>query len=77
MKTGLYAIYDGKAKEFGPIFEARNDEVASRQFRRLLEKEDYREDYTLYLVGDYDHENGLVTNPTGGILMEVMQGGEI
>lgn len=47
----LYSIYDKVADEFGPIFEAKNDMVASRAYAGLV-KPDMAHDYELYAVGE-------------------------
>lgn len=56
----LYSVYDMMATKYGPIFEALNDEVASRQFCLLLDKVDkrFRKDYMLYCIGAFDIQNG-------------------
>lgn len=56
MKTCLYVIRDQVAEESGPIFEAKNDSVAYRQYVTLIEKSDYQGDFTLLNIGTYDHE---------------------
>lgn len=47
----LYSIYDKVADEFGPIYEAKNDMVASRAYAGLV-KPDMAHDYELYAVGE-------------------------
>lgn len=47
----LYSIYDKVADEFGPVFEAKNDMVASRGYTGLV-KPDIAHDYELYAVGE-------------------------
>lgn len=56
----LYSIYDMMANKYGPIFEAFNDEVATRQYCLLLDKIDkrFRKDYKLYSIGSFDFQNG-------------------
>lgn len=46
----LYSIYDKVADEFGPIYEAKNDMVASRAYASLV-KPGIEFDYELYAVG--------------------------
>lgn len=46
----LYSIYDKVADEFGPIYEAKNDMVASRAYASLV-KPEIEHDYELYAVG--------------------------
>ena len=47
----LYSIYDKVADEFGPIYEAKNDMVASRAYASLV-KPEMAHDYELYAVGE-------------------------
>lgn len=68
----LYSIFDRIAEEFGPVFEAKNDSVAIRNWRNTLERaEGVREDeYRLYWIGTIDHSTGKIV-PTD-IPAEVM-----
>lgn len=52
----LYVIYDRVAMEGGPVFAAKNDDVAIRSFHQLVSKADNPDDYCLYHVGEYDCE---------------------
>jgi hypothetical protein len=57
----LYTVRDLLAKEYGPIFQAKNDDVAGRSFRDLIAKNNVRwEEYELYCVGMYDMESGKI-----------------
>ena len=47
----LYSIYDKVADEYGPIYEAKNDMVASRAYASLV-KPEIAHDYELYAVGE-------------------------
>lgn len=47
----LYSIYDKVADEYGPIYEAKNDMVASRAYAGLI-KPEMAYDYELYAVGE-------------------------
>lgn len=49
----LYCIYDKVADEFGPIYEAKSDMVASRAYAALI-KPEMAHDYELYSVGERD-----------------------
>jgi len=53
----LYVIRDLVAEESGPVFEAKNDQVARRGFRQALErgKGGYAE-FKLMCIGEYDHD---------------------
>lgn len=55
----LYAVYDTLAQESGPLFEAKNDEVAKRSFMNLIFRGEVLrpDEYSLFLIGRYDHEN--------------------
>lgn len=58
----LYVIYDRVAEESGPVYEAKNDGVASRMYAEFLRKITARpEDYLLLRVGTIDHRTSLVT----------------
>lgn len=63
-KSNLYSIYDVVAKEAGPVWNAKNDEVAVRQLTYLLTGEAGRvsnpEDYHLYCIGVFDADNVVV-----------------
>lgn len=59
----IYTIYDRVAEEAGPIFEAKHDAIAHRQFQQLIHQESVinQGDYALYCLGSFDHEKVLVT----------------
>lgn len=56
MKYGIYTIYDEAADEFGPVFTAKNDAVAKRQFQQILKGVEYPAEFGLFKVGDFDSE---------------------
>lgn len=58
MKLGIYTIKDMVADECGPVFEAKNDEVAGRNFRQLMAREKIRneDEFRLYKIGSYETE---------------------
>lgn len=61
MIYNLYSIWDKKSKEFGPLMELKNDQVALRRFADILRQDgfkDNREDFQLTLLGSLDHETG-------------------
>ena len=39
MITYVYVVYDTVAKEAGPLFQAKNDDVAKRNVRNLVDRE--------------------------------------
>lgn len=60
---GMYVIYDELAKESAPIFLARTDELALRQFQASLPQipEAISRDMRLYRVGFFDSHSMLIT----------------
>lgn len=60
MIYNLYAIFDKDAKEYGPLFNAKNDVVASRYVEQMIKDVPHSDSYALYLMGEYDVENGIV-----------------
>lgn len=60
MAERLYVIYDRVAEECGPVFQAHNDGVALREFRKLLQQVTRQEEYKLYLVGNIDQAKMLI-----------------
>lgn len=62
MRDRLYTVYDSVAAESGPLFHAKNDGIAFRQFRALMRDvpSHVRSDYFLYYVADYDSVNMVV-----------------
>lgn len=60
MKVGLYSIYDKVAQESGPVFQAKNDDVAIRATCNLLADVHAIDDYILYRVGTFDTDNHMI-----------------
>lgn len=58
MKMRVYSIYDIKAEEYGPLFLAKNDDVAGRMIKNQFKDLLYPQDYDLYCVGLFDVESG-------------------
>lgn len=58
MIQNVYSIYDVKAKEYGPLFLAKNDDIAVRMIKTNLKDILYPQDYELYQVGCFDNESG-------------------
>ena len=60
MKTVIYTVFDKVAGEYGPLFEAKNNAVALRQFKHLIATVvvENRDDYVLYSCGTFDHDTG-------------------
>lgn len=61
MKMSLYTIFDVVAGEAGPVFTAKNDEVAGRSVRATMPKEVDPADFRLYCIGDFDTESMEIT----------------
>lgn len=60
----LYQLYDHLAKDVGPLFEAKTDEVARRSVLRIAESTGVNlGDFTLYFVGSRSFESvGIVVS---------------
>lgn len=58
MEVNLYTVYDVVAEEAGPLFNAKNDNIAIRKVCNMLKEMAIEEfdDYELILVGVYDTE---------------------
>ena len=54
----IYSIKDELAQEFGPLFEAKNNDVAERYYNDLVAKTTQPEDYNLYILGEFDRDTG-------------------
>ncbi len=64
--SNLYVVFDTIGKESGPLFHAKNDEVARRHFRILIDNNEpsWKSDFELHYVGEYCHETCTIF-PTG------------
>lgn len=60
MIMNLYSIYDCAAKEYGPVFEAKNDKVAERKCKMEFKNVPYVGDFELHYVGQFDHSTGSI-----------------
>ena len=60
----LYCIYDLDAQEAGPLFEAKNDAVAQRNFSSVVSNSTTPDRFTLYRVGTWDSESMVVSSTT-------------
>lgn len=58
MDCKIYVIYDKVAEEYGPLFEAVNDNVAARSFVQTIRNQNLSE-YQLVCVGErHDYHLG-------------------
>ena len=56
MITNIYTIRDKVAEEVGPLFQAKNDAVAIRQFKQLVKDSENPEEYELLCLGDFNDQ---------------------
>lgn len=56
MVVKLYCVWDKVREESSPIFTAKNDGTAIRDFKTSVPKE-MKEDYELFFLGTYNFEN--------------------
>jgi len=57
----LYIIKGLIAEESGPVFEAKNDQVARRGFKQALERSKGGVgEYKLMCIGEFDHDKDLL-----------------
>lgn len=58
MKVNIYTIYDVVAKECGPIFQGKNDDIAARVYHSILSDTPNinSDDYEIYCLGEFDTE---------------------
>jgi len=53
----MYVVLDRIAEDSGPIFEAKNDAVAHRNYRKMMESVDLpRSSFRLLSLGEFNHE---------------------
>lgn len=62
-KMNMYTVFDTAAGQAGPPFIAKNDTVAFRQYRGLLQQVSagFQGDYKLAQIGEWDDEAGSIT----------------
>lgn len=58
----LYSIKDVVAEEFGPVFQAKNDQVAVRMVNNTFRSTPPGdpESFDLYAIGEFDPEKGVL-----------------
>ena len=77
MKVNLYTIYDVMAEESGPVFQAKNDNVARRACdSMIMEASTFAvSDYHLWCLGCFDTESRVfVPEVSGGRLVDYLFG---
>lgn len=52
----VYCVYDKVAQEGGPLFEAKNDNVANRHFQAITSETFRPDDFSLMYLGIYKRE---------------------
>ena len=61
MKYNLYSIYDSVAEDFGPIFQAKNYDVALRYVAEMIMSHHVKlSEYFLYYLGTFDSDSGSI-----------------
>lgn len=67
----LYSLKDVVADEYGPVFEAKNDDVAIRVCKQIPQKSPdiVLSDFELYRIGDFDHEKGYFSTEKQAVLV--------
>lgn len=61
MITRMYVVYDRVVKETGFPFDAKNDGVACRKFKNMIDQMKVNPDeFELYYIGDYDNEQMVI-----------------
>lgn len=60
MIFNVYTVRDTVAQESGPIFTAKNDAIAFRQFSNILKETTTPKDFQLIYLGKYNTEIGKI-----------------
>lgn len=61
MKKSLYVIKDTEANACGPVMDIKNDVVAKRYYRKVVEEQKIDTSvFRLLRIADFDDESGLV-----------------
>lgn len=73
MIYNIYTIYDSVAEEAGPLFNAKNDSVAERQFKNMVQSQNISDwtEYHLNRVGTFDTEKMLLTSENKPVLIDI------
>ncbi|WNK12904.1 MAG: nonstructural protein [Microvirus sp.] len=78
MKSQMFSIYDQKAKFFSTPFYAPNLPVAARSIAKAMSDPasdlgTFSNDYTLYCVGSFDDQTGVLEQSTPENLGPIIQ----
>lgn len=59
----MYVLFDKIAQESGPIFEAKNDGVAIRNYKGFLSSKEslFDNEFELVKIGEIDKETNIIT----------------
>lgn len=75
MIARLYSVYDSVAGEYGPIFQAKNDDVALRNVIQMFTDMHVSvaslDCFHLYHVGDFDSELGTFVERSANPMEEI------
>lgn len=66
MKQFMYSVYDDTAKVYSQTFFSLNDATAQRVIKNAVAQPGHNynmnpEDFSLYLVGEFDDNTGVIT----------------
>lgn len=56
----IYSVYDKTGVEYGALFEAKNDAVATRQFKAMFGANPFKSDFVLTKHGKFDRISGKI-----------------
>lgn len=59
----IYTSFDRVANLYGELNMAHNHGEAKRNFNTGIMDNPHKDDYTLYYLGSYDSETGIITAP--------------
>lgn len=60
MRYGLYSIKDNVTGKYGDIYIAINENQAVRQFDLICSKSDFAKDLSLFALGNYNLDTGVI-----------------
>lgn len=79
MKQFYYSIVDKDAKEYGPMFPAKNDLIAIRQYKNTMKgvPEDVQDSYKLMCLFEFDTEIGQLGFPFEQYEVQIEKKGDV